>query len=310
MSRHLLLAVLLLQLAAAIAVAWAVQHWWPQGGWLAGLPLGLAFVVAVRLLISINNFWMAARAASHTPDEHALDWRAALCLFWGEFRSSMLTSSWHMLRPRRSLHAAMNDVPQVGHGHGHGLPVLLLHGYGCNSGYWAHLSPLLARRGIRHAALDLEPIAGSIDAYTPAIAAALERLCPPGGRAIIVAHSMGGLAARAYLRRHGAQQVARVITLGTPHHGTTLASLGPGVNARQMRRGSPWLAQLAADETPATRALFVSLWSHHDNIVAPQDSSILPGARNVAYGGIGHVALGADARILNSVLDEIAAVAK
>ena len=75
-----------------------------------------------------------------------------------------------------------------------------------------------------------------------------------------------------------------------------------------MRRGSAWLAQLAAGETPASRARFVSVWSHHDNIVAPQDSSILPGARNVAFSGIGHVALGSDVRILQFVLDELASL--
>jgi triacylglycerol esterase/lipase EstA (alpha/beta hydrolase family) len=159
-------------------------------------------------------------------------------------------------------------------------------------------------------ALDLEPIAGSIDQYADSIHAALQRLCKAAGsrRAVIVAHSMGGLASRAYLRRYGADKVARVITLGTPHHGTALANFGPGVNAREMRLGSPWLAALAAGETPAIRALFVSLWSHHDNIIAPQDSSFLPGARNVAFSGVGHVALGADARILRVVEDEIASV--
>jgi hypothetical protein len=108
-----------------------------------------------------------------------------------------------------------------------------------------------------------------------------------------------------------------VITLGTPHHGTALASFGPGANAREMRLGSPWLAALAAGETAETRALFVSLWSHHDNIIAPQDSyniiapqdsSFLPGARNLAFSGIGHVALGADERILRVVMAEIASI--
>jgi triacylglycerol esterase/lipase EstA (alpha/beta hydrolase family) len=298
MARLVLSAILLLQLAAALAIGWGVLHWWPQGGpWGAAL-LALACVAAVRLAINLNNFAMAARAASVTPEEHRLNWRAALRLFWNEFRASMLTTSWHMLRPNRSLHLAT------------GIPVLLLHGYGCNSGYWVHLSARLRRAGISHMALDLEPIAGSIDQYADSIHAALQRLCKAAGsrRAVIVAHSMGGLASRAYLRRYGADKVARVITLGTPHHGTALANFGPGVNAREMRLGSPWLAALAAGETPAIRALFVSLWSHHDNIIAPQDSSFLPGARNVAFSGVGHVALGADARILRVVEDEIASV--
>jgi len=299
MARLLLATILLLQLATALAIGWGALHWWPQGGpWGAAL-LALACVLVVRLAINLNNFVMAARAASVTPEQHRLDWRGALRLFYTEFRASMLTTSWHMLRPNRNLHLAA------------GMPVLLVHGYGCNSGYWVHLSARLRRAGISHLALDLEPIGGSIDQYAERLHAALERLCQAAGspRAIIVAHSMGGLASRAYLRRFGAARVARVITLGTPHHGTALANLGPGVNAREMQLGSPWLAALAAAETAETRALFVSLWSHHDNIVAPQDSSFLPGARNIAFSGIGHVALGADARILRVVLDEIDSIA-
>ncbi|WP_229506926.1 esterase/lipase family protein [Pseudoduganella rivuli] len=298
MARLLLATIVLLQLAVALAIGWGVLHWWPQGGpWGAAL-LALACVAAVRLAINLNNFAMAARAASVTPDEHRLDWRGALRLFYTEFRASMLTTSWHMLRPDRNLHLAT------------GMPVLLLHGYGCNSGYWVHLSARLRRAGISHMALDLEPIAGSIDQYADSIHGALQRLCKATGspRAVIVAHSMGGLASRAYLRRHGADKVAKVITLGTPHHGTALATFGPGVNAREMRLGSPWLAALAAGETAQTRALFVSLWSHHDNIIAPQNSSFLPGARNIEFSGIGHVALGADARILRVVEDEIASI--
>ena len=64
---------------------------------------------------------------------------------------------------------------------------------------------------------------------------------------------------------------------------------------------------LAASESPATRALVTSIYSHHDNIVAPQTSSELAGARNLAFGGVGHVALGANRRILQAVMAELAA---
>ena len=132
---------------------------------------------------------------------------------------------------------------------------------------------------------------------------------------IIVAHSMGGLVARAYIRAHGSARLARVITLGTPHHGTSLAAFGVGRNAAQMRRTktacaapeSAWIRDLAASETPATRALITSIFTHHDNIVAPQTSSLLPGARNVEFGGIGHVAMGRNRRILARLMEEILA---
>jgi len=207
-----------------------------------------------------------------------------------------------MLRPR--LHAADTIA-------GLGLPVLLVHGYVCNRGYWTKLSRQLARAGIVHDGVDLEPIGADIEEFVPQVELAITELCARTGsdRVILVAHSMGGLVARAWLRRHGAARVARIITIGTPHHGTALANLAAGANARQMSRvdGAPsgWLAQMAASETPETRALITSIYSHHDNIVAPQASAQLPGARNIAFGGIGHVALASDARVLRQLLAEI-----
>ena len=55
----------------------------------------------------------------------------------------------------------------------------------------------------------------------------------------------------------------------------------------------------------ARRSLFVSLWSRHDNIVMPQASGALEGAKNVALEGVGHVALGFEERVLDRVMQEI-----
>jgi len=259
---------------------------------------GVGAVALVRLVINMNNFVMAGWAASATPPEYRLGPMARLRMLAEEFRASMLVTSWHV--PRGC--ARMTIHPDSAYP-----PVLLVHGYGCNSGYWAHLAPLLDREGISHAGVDLEPVAGSIDDYAPLIEARVRELCAATGaaRIAIVAHSMGGLAARAWMRAYGgagSARVARLITLGTPHHGTALARFGPGANAVQMRRDSPWLRALAESETPDVRARIVSLYTHHDNIVAPQDSSVLPGARNVAFGGVGHVALGSNPRVLAEVL--------
>jgi triacylglycerol esterase/lipase EstA (alpha/beta hydrolase family) len=111
------------------------------------------------------------------------------------------------------------------------------------------------------------------------------------------------------MRAHGTHALARLITLGTPHHGTALARFGLGQNAFQMRPGSAWLRQLASSEDFATRALVTSLYTHHDNIVSPQESSRLEGARNLEFGGVGHVALGSNPRVLAAVMQELAALA-
>ena len=293
---------MLLQVLAVLAVAWLAMHAWGIASPAVALLLGLAMLLAARALVVARNFWQSRRVGSPVPPGYRLGAMGAARLFFGELRATLWASSWDMLRPR--LHAADAVTAQ-------GLPVLLVHGYVCNRGYWTKLSRLLARAGIAHDAVDLEPIGASIDDVVPQVEQALARLCSRtgSGRAIIVAHSMGGLVARAWLRRHGAARVAKIITIGTPHHGTALANLAAGTNARQMSRigdaPSAWLARLAAGETPAARALITSLYSHHDNIVAPQASACLPGARNIAFGGIGHVALASDARVLRQLLAEI-----
>ena len=296
----MLRALLLVQLAAAGLVGYAIARAL-HAGFITGVLAGAIALVLVRLAISANNFRMSVRAASVTPVEHRINARAALRLFGEEFAASMRSSSWTMPRALPCLRVYEDAVAP---------PVLLLHGYGCNSGYWADLTPRLAAARISHATLDLAPVTGSIDAYVPLVEAGVNALLAATGasQVVIVAHSMGGLVARAWMRDHGAPRVARIVTIGTPHHGTSLANIGVGLNAQQMRRDGPWLQALDASEDAAKRALITSIYSHHDNIVAPQTSSELEGARNLAFGGVGHVALGGNPHILEAVMAEVRAV--
>lgn len=270
------------------------------------LLLGVIAVVALRLLITANNFFLAWRYRSPTPENFRIGLRQACRLFIGEFNATLISSSWTM-----PFHAFTKRAAT----HPRGLPVLLVHGYGCNSGYWHGMSKALLHAGISHHAVVMEPVFGGIDEYIPLIHQAVEQLVRETGqpKIIIVAHSMGGLATRAYLRVHGRDRIVRVITLGTPHHGTGLANFGVGLNTRQMHwtvsgeegLASEWLRELAAGEDASTYRLFVNIYSHHDNIVSPQTSSRLPGAKNIEFRAIGHVALAMNPEIQAQVIGEI-----
>jgi len=291
MVRRLLLLVMLVQVLAATGIAWGLARVVPLD---VALVAAVGVVLLVRMAITANNFRLSRRPL---PQHARLGVLASMQLFFHEFMSTMLASSWTMLRHRPRLHLA---APA------RALPVLLVHGYGCNGGYWAQLAQLLTRQGVSHASVDLEPVTGSIDDFAQQVEVAVQDLLRASGaaRVILVGHSMGGLVARAWLQRQGGGRAARIVTVGTPHHGTDLAVFGPGHNARQMRRGADWLAQLEASDR-AQRGLITSIYSHHDNIIAPQDSCHLPGARNIAVSGIGHVALGRHPLILQYVLAEI-----
>lgn len=292
------------QLGAVAALAWLCHRRAPACPPAAALLLALLALLLLRALIALRNFAHSRPWRAAAP--HRLSRRALCRLFAEEFGASLLASSWSMAWRRVGLRV-FDDAQAP--------PVLLLHGYFCNSGYWSALAAALTRARITHAGLDLEPPGAAIDAYVPQVRAAVRRLCAASGRhqVVIVAHSMGGLVARAYLRADGAAQVARLVTLGTPHHGTWLAHLAPGPGARQMRCAGPgphagpgaWLAALAAAEDAPRRALVTSIFSWHDNIVVPQGSAWLPGARNLGLPAAGHVALGRDRRALRRVLAEI-----
>lgn len=294
---RILAVIMALQLAAAGVFWYLFAQRYPAD---VALLLALLAVLLVRMAITANNFRIAWRMRSVAPEVHRLGLSGALRLFAREYAATMLSSSWRMLRHRERLHLASRP---------RGVPVLLIHGYGCNGGYWTQLAARLEREQISHATVSLEPLTASIDAYSAQIERAVQALCSATGadKVAIVAHSMGGLVARAWLRRHGTARIARVIAVGTPHYGTGLASLGVGINAKQMRLRDEWLAQLDADDR-SHRSLFTSIYSYHDNIIAPQSSCHLQGAHNIAFGGIGHVALGSHPIILKCIVAEILSI--
>lgn len=183
--------------------------------------------------------------------------------------------------------------------------VLLVHGYACNRGLWWWLRRRLRARGFAVATINLEPPFAGIDYFADQLHARIEALLAETGidRVTVVAHSMGGLAARAYLRRHGCARLTKLITLASPHHGTRIACLGPGDNARQMRPGNDWIRQLGEQESFAVPVL--TIWGGIDEIVVPQDSSRLAGARDIAFATLGHLSMLFSPTLLKCLLDEL-----
>lgn len=197
---------------------------------------------------------------------------------------------------------------RIGRSEGGRLPLLLVHGYQCNRGFWLELRGRLERAGWQVGTISLDPVFSDIDGYVEQVARRIEEVCAAAGteQLILVGHSMGGLVSRAYLRRHGNARVAKLVTLGSPHHGSRLAVLGLGENGRQMVPGSDWLAGLNAPGAvplPPT----ASFYSCQDNYVMPQDSSLLEGAKVVPLAGLGHLEMAFSPEIARLLLAELAA---
>lgn len=186
--------------------------------------------------------------------------------------------------------------------------VVFIHGFICNRGLWTPWLRDLKNRRHSFAAVNLEPVFGSIDHYAPTIDEAVSRLTITTGLPpLIVCHSMGGLAVRAWLRSAPGNdaRVHHIITIGTPHQGTWLGRFASSLNGHQMQLGSRWLQQMQADEPPERYKLFTCFFSNCDNIVFPASTATLPGANNRLIMGAAHVELAFDQAVMNESLTNI-----
>jgi len=292
-----------LLVAAEVATAIGVGFWlsgpvgWPAwaaiAGALAVAPLAHGWVIGLQ---SLTGAWQRSESARLAPQQApggpgdiaarpAPGLRSALAAWLGESLASVRSFVLWMPWLGNSLLPSGSDGRRV--------PVMLVHGFLCNRAVWRPMAAWLAARGHAVESINLEPPFAGIDDYVPGIEQAVERLRARTGaeRVALIGHSMGGIAIRAWLRRHGAARVAAVVTLGSPHRGTWSARHAIGRNVAQMRPESPWLADLARSETPALRRLFTVILSLHDNIVMPQATQTLDDARIVVLEGLGHVQL-------------------
>jgi triacylglycerol esterase/lipase EstA (alpha/beta hydrolase family) len=279
---------------AATAVAAGASPW----PFVVGAPLAYATVVG-----SITTSWFALAwiYRAPRPPTMRIGFRASLRLFVDEFRAIARSG------PRMALFRwLMRDPPPARAA----APVLLVHGVLCNAGVFRGLRADLVAHGIGPVyALSYGPPLASIELFAEQLAARVDAILAETGaaRVALVAHSMGGVVARAYLRRHGGGRIALLMTLGTPHHGSVHARLFPGTCLAQIRPGSAWLAELNRREA-APGARVVSLWSWHDSMVAPQTSARLAGARNIELAGVGHNALLGDRQVFDLVAAELSRV--
>jgi triacylglycerol esterase/lipase EstA (alpha/beta hydrolase family) len=169
-------------------------------------------------------------------------------------------------------------------------PVLLVSGYG---GSTRSLEPI--RSTLQSAGRDVVVVTpvgdgtGDIAAQARDLGdqadVALERF---GADSVdVVGYSAGGVVAREWVRSFGGAKVARrVLSVGSPQHGTDVAELGAGLGTscptacQQLVPDSDLLRALnARDETPPG-PVFVSVWSSADEVVVPTGSARLAGAVN------------------------------
>ena len=282
-----------IELLAALALAHALV--------LADVDRWLAIGLAALLPVAVQGVPLAIEFVTGALIDRRPVARIGVfelvAVWWGEtwrsFKVFNIDQAWRADFPERPL---VRDPSRPA--------VLLIHGYMCNRATWRHwlLDGIPSHWNV--ATVNLEPVFAPVHRYAELVDAAVEDLRAATGaaRVTLVCHSMGGLAARAYLRSHGHHAVARVVTIDTPHHGTLFARLGHGDNTRQMRRACEFVRKLAASDEPVE---FVCFASQHDNMIVPRDGQVLACAEAVWFERIGHLAMTDNDQVLRKLIEVV-----
>jgi triacylglycerol lipase len=267
---------------------------------LAALLASAAALLVLYALLTLLTFALAGLSPFAKPSLN-LGFAAALRTFILEWLSFF--ALFAVIQPFEALFNR-GESPENQRG-GERL-ILLVHGYFCNRGLWSWVRTRLQREGLRVAAVNLEPSFTGIDQLAESLHRHIDALSKKTGvrEIVLVTHSMGGLVARACLKRHGRGAVAKLITLGCPHHGTRLAHCGFGENAREMEIGSPWLQKLAEGERESAPTL--NIWSRHDNFVVPQVSAYLSKSEDLQIEAMGHLSMVFSPQVLAILKRELA----
>jgi triacylglycerol lipase len=179
---------------------------------------------------------------------------------------------------------ALRDPPQDRPG-----PVLLVPGYGGGTRALSVLASRIRAAGRQATVVPLPGNGtGSLVQDASVLNTAVARALRGGAPSVdVVGYSAGGVTTLIWARTDGGNRKARrVITLGSPFHGASLAAAAEGfvpgacpAACQQLIPGSRLLAGLTAGPPAGLR--WLSLWTTDDQTVTPPDSARLAGAINV-----------------------------
>ncbi len=188
-------------------------------------------------------------------------------------------------------------------------PVALVHELGCGRASMAMLAARLRRDG-RDAVLVgySHDRAAHTEITSQRLVSQLRRVAEDAGtsRIDVVAHGFGGILLRTIARRYrGTELFGYVVTIATPHSGTSLAHLVSGRAAVELRPESGYLLRLA-DEDPLPGPLrLTNIVSTFDALVFPPALAYYKPALNITVETIGHFSMVFSARVYDLVWENL-----
>ena len=249
----------------------------------------VAFLIfdLLTVLLSYSISWYEKSNADPSLIEQRFSWKNLRLLAWlvfpEVFFNSLTVASIPFGMIRRKTPHLIRGVP----------PTLLLHGLFDNQASWFWFKWQLKRRGIKNLVTINLSSWHKEEVLTELLAKRIDEIRIQVGvnKVHLVGHSMGGMIARNYIQlRGGADKVDQLVCLGTPHHGSKLASFSIAPLGKILLPSSDFLKRLNNAAVPQGVTL-TNIYSRKDNMVLPNEFNHLIWGNAVELDNMGHTAL-------------------
>jgi triacylglycerol lipase len=263
------------------------------------VALLLAFAGTVLFWASFSQLRFLSYFRNHEPRPPDLGLSGWIAFYWRTLKGAFVLLGW-------TLRGAFRSRLQQPDGPVRGRSILCVHGLFLNDTTLWGIRKRLHGIGRPTRAIFMGLPFPSPMAYVGPLTRAMQEMADrsPDEGFEIVAHSIGGVMTREVLRRnpHLAPSIHRVVTLGSPHHGTAAARwLRFGPIYRMLGLGSEYLQGLPDFRTLAPRAAVTTLATQHDLVVYPVTVSHLEGAHPVTLNKVSHLGLLTESPALDEI---------
>lgn len=172
-------------------------------------------------------------------------------------------------------------------------PILLLHGLFCNQSCWFWFKRQLKQQGFKNIVTMNLSSWHSEEVLTELLAKRVDELRHQLGvnKVHLVGHSVGGMIARNYVQlRGGNDKVEQLVCLGSPHHGSKLATFSIAPLGKLLIPNSDFLQRLNAAPI-AEKVEMTNIYTNKDNMVLPNANNHFSWGKAITLDGMGHTSL-------------------
>lgn len=185
-------------------------------------------------------------------------------------------------------------------------PVLLVHGINDTIAVFSKMTPYLSQLGWSVHSLNMIPNNGQcrLDLLAKQVADYVDQTFDPSQPIDVIGFSMGGIVSRYYIQRlGGVERVQRFVSISAPNNGTLTGYLSWRPGCVQMRPDSEFLRDLNRDAVDILGRLnFTVIWTPHDLMIVPSNSSQMPVGKEVTVPARLHSWMLTDDRCLKAVV--------